>query len=67
VSTRDHITTNRPQLIGAKPCSVEYGFKYTSLRDLVFRGEIPVVRVGNHWYFDRRDVENWIETRKERA
>ena len=59
-------STPRPQLVRAKPCSEEYGFKYTSLRDLVHRGELPGVRVGRAWYFDRRDIENWIESRKER-
>lgn len=66
MTTRD--TANRqPRLIGAKPCSEEYGLKYTSLRDVVHRGEIPVIRVGRAWYLDRVDVERWIETRKERV
>jgi excisionase family DNA binding protein len=60
-------TTARPQLVAAKSCSQEYGFKYTSLRDLGHRGEIPVVRVGRAWYFDRRDVEHWIENQKRLA
>lgn len=55
----------RPQLIGAKPASREYGIKYTSLRDIVHRGELPVVRVGRAMYLDRNDVEHWIESRKE--
>ena len=59
-------TKRTPQLIRAKPCSLEYGLKYTTLRDVVQRGEIPVLRVGRAWYFDRRDVEQWIEARKER-
>lgn len=66
MATRES-TQRTPQLVGAKPCSTEYGLKYTSLRDLVHRGELPVIRVGRAWYFDRRDVENWIETRKERS
>lgn len=57
--------TSRPQLIGAKPASREYGIKYTSLRDIVHRGELPVVRVGRAMYLDRNDVEHWIESRKE--
>lgn len=60
-------TLRTPQLIAAKSCSREYGFKYTSLRDIAHRGEIPVVRVGRAWYFDRRDVEQWIERNKERV
>ena len=59
-------STNRPELVKAKPGAREYGLKYTSLRDIAHRGEIPVVRVGRAWYFDRRDIEAWIEQRKAR-
>ena len=60
-------TTRPPQLIGAKPASREYGIKYTSLRDLYHRAELPCVRVGRAMYFDRRDIEDWIEHQKQRA
>jgi excisionase family DNA binding protein len=60
-------TPRAPRLIGAKPCAQEYGFKYTSLRDIVHRREIPAIRIGRAMYLDRNDVEQWIETRKERA
>jgi excisionase family DNA binding protein len=46
--------------------SIETGIPYTTLRDVAFRGEISVVRVGRAWYFDRRDLENWIVSHKER-
>ncbi len=67
-----NLTPRTPQLIAAKPCSREYGLKYTTLRDVVLRGEIPVIKVGREgskrqaWYLDRQDVEQWILTRKER-
>ena len=35
--------------------------------DCVHRGELPVVRISSHWYFERQDVDRWIEARKERA
>jgi excisionase family DNA binding protein len=54
------------QLVTAKVASIETGIPYTTLRDLTFRGEIPVVKVGRAWYFARRDLENWIATHKER-
>lgn len=60
-------TLRTPQLIGAKPASKEYGIKYTSLRGIVHRGELPVVRVGRAIYLDRNDVEDWIAAHKERA
>jgi len=54
------------RLVRAKIAAEETGIPYTSLRDLAFRGEIPVLKVGKAWYFDRRDLESWITTRKER-
>jgi hypothetical protein len=54
------------RLVSAKLASAEIGIPYTSLRDLVFRGEIPVLKVGKAWYFERRDLDNWIASHKER-
>jgi excisionase family DNA binding protein len=54
------------RLIGAKRASAEFGIKYTSLRDIVHRGELPFIRIGRAMYFERRDLEQWIESRKER-
>lgn len=54
------------RLVPAKVASIETGIAYTTLRDLAFRGEIPVVKVGRAWYFERRDLENWIVSHKER-
>ncbi len=56
-----------PRLESAKVTSRRIGIPYGSLRDLAFRGEIPVVKVGRAWYFDRVDIDRWIESRKERA
>ncbi len=57
----------RPQLIGAKSAAGEYGLKYTSLRGIIHRSEMPHIRIGRALYLDRRDIEKWIETRKERG
>jgi excisionase family DNA binding protein len=54
------------RLFSAKVASIETGLAYTTLRDIVFRGELAFVRVGRAWYFDRRDLENWIANHKER-
>lgn len=75
MSTSNAVPANSPRkekprpvarLVSAKVAAAELGIPYTSLRDLVFRGELPVIKVGRAWYFDRRDLENWIATRKER-
>ena len=54
------------RLIPAKVAAIETGIAYTTLRDLAFRGEIPVVRVGRAWYFERRDLDAWIASHNER-
>ena len=54
------------RLVPAKVAAIETGIAYTTLRDLAFRGEIPVVRVGRAWYFERRDLDAWIAGHKER-
>jgi excisionase family DNA binding protein len=54
------------RLVSAKVASIETGIAYTTLRDLAFRGEIQVVRVGRAWYFERRDLDQWIASHKER-
>ena len=43
-------------LVRAMQAARQYGVPYTTLRDLALRGEIPVVRLGTAWYFDRRDL-----------
>ena len=62
-----NITPQTPLLEKAKASSRRTGIPYGSLRDIAHRGELPVIRVGRAWYFAARDVDNWIETRKERA
>ncbi len=58
-------TPAAPQLAPAKRIAAERGIPYTTLRDIVFRGEIPLVRLGRAWYLDRRDVDRWIASQKE--
>jgi excisionase family DNA binding protein len=60
-------TSSTPRLIGARRVPDEYGIKYTSFRELVHRGEIPVIRIGRAMYAERRDIDRWIETRKAHA
>jgi excisionase family DNA binding protein len=62
--TNPHSTT---RLVPAKGAARETGIPYSSLRDAVHRGELPVVKLASAWYFERRDLDNWIESLKERA
>lgn len=52
------------RLLSAKDASKETGIPYTTLRDLAFKGEIPVVRLGRAWYFDRADLTRLIDGAK---
>ena len=52
-------------LVRAMQAARQYGVPYTTLRDLALRGQIPVVRLGKAWYFDRRDLARFIERTKE--
>jgi hypothetical protein len=54
------------RLVSAKVAAAEVGLPYTSLRDVALRGELPVVKIGRAWYFDRRDLDHWISSHKER-
>ncbi|MDP3719867.1 MAG: helix-turn-helix domain-containing protein [Acidobacteriota bacterium] len=59
-------TSPKPsRLLPAKGAARDMGIPYTSLRDLVLRGEIPVVKIGTAWYFDRRDLDRFIQHAKE--
>jgi excisionase family DNA binding protein len=55
-----------PQLVPAKKAAAELGIPYTSLRQLAFNGDLPVVRLGRAWYFKRIDLSNFVERRTER-
>ncbi len=47
----------------------EFGIPYQSGRDAVFRGEMPILRLGRSgraWFVRRVDVEQWIESKTER-
>lgn len=61
-------TVTSPQisrLVAAKAAARETGIPYTTLRDLAYRGLIPVVRLGRAWYFDRRDLARLVDSAKE--
>ena len=55
----------RTVLVPARQAAEETGIPYTSIRDLAFRGELAVVKVGRAWYFRRTDLARWIDSRAE--
>jgi hypothetical protein len=42
------------RLLSVKKAAAEYGIPYTTLRDLHFKGELPVVKAGRAWCADRK-------------
>lgn len=60
-------TTQRPRLAKLKRAASNIGAPYTSLRDAGMRGEFPIVRIGRALYVENRDLDRWIEMRKQTA
>ena len=54
-----------PRLVPAKRAAEQLGVPYTTLRDLVFAGQIPVVKFGRRWFFERTDLDRLVETHTE--
>lgn len=52
------------RLISAKEAASQIGIPYSSLRDAAHRGLIPVVRLNRAWYFERADLDKFIESHK---
>lgn len=48
-----------------KRAVAEEGIAYTTARDFVLRGEIPIVRLGRAWYVDRADLARFIDRHRE--
>lgn len=49
-----------PRLISQHEAAAYLGISYWTLRDLVFRGDIPYVRVKRRVLVDRLDLEAYI-------
>ena len=55
--------SRRPMLLTLQQASAEFGPPYTSLRDLVIRGHLPSVTLGDsrRIWIRREDLEKLIE------
>ncbi len=53
------------QLVPAVAGAREKGIPYTTLRDAALRGELPVVKFGRAWYFERRDLDRFVANAKQ--
>ena len=56
----------KPRLLSVKEAAVFLGRSVPSIRELVWAGSLPVVRVGRRVHLDLIDLEKWIEQHKMR-
>ncbi len=63
---RQHRPSRKSRLAPFRVMVDESGVSYSSLRAAVLRGELPVVQIGRAWYLERTDVNQWIESSKQR-
>jgi excisionase family DNA binding protein len=57
----------QPRLLDYKTAGVYMSLSYWSLRELVLNGEIPHMKFGKKVLIDRRDLDDWIDRRKEQG
>lgn len=58
--------TALPSVMPFKVGAEESGFKYTTLRDAHFRGELAVIKVGRAWYIEVAELARFVERHTER-
>ena len=56
----------KPRLLTVKEASVYLGRSVPALRELIWKGEFPVIRTGRRIHLDTADLENWIQQHKTR-
>ena len=67
---RPYSTSRAPsglqRLVSIQQVVIEYGLPVGSIRDLVFKGSLRRVALGDgrRWWFDRRDLEALVEASK---
>jgi len=54
----------KPRLLTVKEASVYLGRSIPSIRELIWDGTLPIVRVGRRIHLDVIDLDKWIEAHK---
>jgi len=72
MATRSAITSvtpgaaaSRARLLSLRDAAVYLALSYWTLRELIWRGELPAVRVGRRILIDREDLDSFIERCKQ--
>jgi excisionase family DNA binding protein len=55
-----------PRLLSQQEAAAYLGISYWMLRDLVFRGEVPSVRIRRRVLVDRADLDRYVGQAKNR-
>lgn len=53
-----------PRLLSQQEGARYLGISYWTLRDLVFRRELPFVKIGRRILVDRKDLESYLDRSK---
>ena len=57
----------RQRLLSVKDAAAYLGFSLRSVRNLVYSRELPIIRLGAKIFIDLRDLDQWIERKKQYA
>ncbi len=52
------------RLFPIKGAAVYMGFSPWTVREMIWKGEIPYVKVGAKYFLDVADIDKWIENNK---
>ena len=63
MQSRDFI---KPRLLTVKEAAIFLGRSIPSIRELIWAGSLPIVRVGRRIHLDLPDLEKFIENHKTR-
>jgi excisionase family DNA binding protein len=56
----------KPRLLSVKEASIYLSRSIPALRELIWKGEFPVIRTGRRIHIDTLDLEKWIQAHKVR-
>lgn len=59
-------TVVTPRLLSQREAATYLGVSYWTLRDMLFRGELPTVRIRRRVLIDRADLDRYIGQAKNR-
>ena len=58
------LSASEPRLLSQQTAACYLGISYWTVRDLVFRRELPCVKIGRRILVDRMDLEAYLDRSK---